>query len=510
MKALFVATTLAALWVTGTTGAAARSPRGTRWAGLLRAASQAAGGRASMAILTLRSLRRSRDTPALATASALCRLMGGDPKGAARDFDRALALGGSYVDGHYWAATAALMSGNQHKARQALRRALTLGGDRPRYLMLQVLLEKRAGRPAVALAALRKLASKRCELLDPTLYPDPMVGMAEAIGHALRRYPRRASVLFTMGNLMMQTRRFRRAEGFFLKAQKLLRQSAGLLLRRARLALVDGNLPAALRLLDRGLALVPGAADLRSARAEVLMGLGHPTRARAELERALKANPRNSLDLSRLADLLWDSGGYGRAERLYRYALRRDRGLASARFGLARALDRRGRHKEALRSYRAATALSPGNQRYHLALAIFLDKLGRRAESARARTRARAAERLARTMLRLDRRASAVAAVARQACRVADAGAVTAARLMLARIRGAPAVRGFASAHLALIQSGSDHQGLASALAGIKPSRWLKARGDLPSVLTVKGKIAPQVPVVLKRYLTHINPAMVR
>jgi len=506
MRQLSYCAVLALVMTSGAAAAEARTARGKRWGEVLRAASFAAKGRTARALLVLRSLRQTRDTPALATASALCRMMGGDVRGAQRDLDRALKLGGSYVDGHYWTAVVALQGNRVGQARLGLKRALTLGGDRPHYLMLQVLLAKKSGQMAVARAALGTLVKKQCELLDPTLYPDPMVGLAEATLYVLRRYPHQASILFTVGNLMMMTRRYRQAKIYYLRAQKLLRQSAGLLLRRARLAMVDNNLPAALRLLDRGLALVPGAADLRSTRAEVLISLGRPTQALAELERSVKANPRNSLDLSRLADLLWDAGGYTRAERLYRYALRRNRGLASARYGVARALDRRGSYKLAERSYRAATALSPGNERYHLGLALFYDKLGRKAEGARAHAQAKRARAVAQAMARLDRRAAAVGAVARQACRVARAAALPAARLILSRIPGAPAVRGFLAAHLSALAGKTDAAGLAAALAGLKPSRLVGAKSDLPTVLTTKGKIAAQVPVVLKRYLSYVNP----
>lgn len=490
--------------------AEARSARGKRWGQILQVASLAAKGRTAQAIYALRSLRYTQDTPALATASALCRVLGGDLKGGLKDLSKGLQLGGSYVDGHYWTAAVALRAGQTTAAHQALRRALTLGGDRPHYLMLQILLAKKTGRLAEARTTLAKLAKKRCELLDPGLYPDPMAGLVDAILYALRRYPQQASLLFTAGNLMMMTRRFRQAEGYYLRAQKILKQSAGLLMRRARLAMVDANLPVALRLLNRGLALVPGASDLRSVRAEVLIALGRPTQARAELERSVKANPKNSLDLSRLADLLWDSGAFGRAERLYQYALRRNRGLASARYGVARALDRRGRHKQAERSYRAATALSPSNERYHLALALFYDKLGRKADGARARVRARRAHALARSLRQLDRRSVAIGAVARQACRVARASALPAAHLILGRMKGAPAVRGFLAAHLAARGGKTHAAGLAAALAGIRPARLLLGGSDLLTTLTVKGQIAPGVPVVLKRFLTYVNPALLR
>ncbi|MFH2007603.1 MAG: tetratricopeptide repeat protein [bacterium] len=508
-RLLLIAALTAALLHGSTAEARPQAPQSQRWSHVLRAASQAASGRIDRALLTLAYTRRSGDTPALATAAALCRLLRGDVQGARKQMQTALKLGGSYVDGHYWAAVIAARAGQPAEARTALHRALTLGGDRPRFLMLQILLAKGAGQPAVARLALAKLVRKHCELLDPALYPDPLAGLTDAMLHTLRAFPHKAPPLITAGNLMMMTRRYRQAFLYFQRAQKHQPRNAGLLLRLARLAMVDGDAPTALRLLDRGLAIAPGAGDLRSAKAEVLITLGRSTQARAQLELAVKANPNSAIDLSRLGDQLWGAGAYDRAERLYQYALRQQGGLASARYGVARALDRNGRYKEAERSYRAAVVLNPANQRYHLALALFHEKRGRAAEGVKSRQRAQRAQALAAQLRLLERQATAVGGVARQVCRVANARAVKAAQIMLRHFRAAPAIRAYLTAYLEGLSGRTNQPALTTVLAGLKPARLLTPVA-LPTELTVQGLVEPGVPVILKRYLSFLDPRVLR
>ena len=488
--------------------AQARSKEGHHWAQVLRAASDAASGHTARALLTLNTIRRGRDTPALATASALCYLLRNDVPRAHRELQIALKLGGSYVEGHYWTAVTATRAGKLALARTALHRAFTLGGERPHFLMLQALLAKKSGQPAVARAALGKLARKRCELLAPSLYPDPMAGLTQTVLYILRLYPRKSAPVATAGNLMMMTRRYRQATHYYQRARKLMGQHPGLLLRLARLSLADGDAPTALRRLDRALALATNNPELRAAKAEVLLIMGRPAAARAQLELAVNANPGVALNLSRLADLLWSAGGYERAERLYRYALRRQSNLASARYGLGRALDRKGRYVDAEQAYRAAASINPANERYHLALALLYDKLKQPRKAGVWRQQARKARALGVQMRRLTNRASATGGLARQACTLARARASRAATIMTQRIQHAPALKAFVLAHLAALAGKGQPRAIATVLAGLNPARLLHTTTIPPTVLSVQGRITSGAPVTIKRYLSYLSPAL--
>ncbi len=489
------------------TGAA---PRATRWNQALQAAAALSRGHVERALVILQRARRVHDSPALATAAALCQVLDNDRAGARRTLDTGARLGGNYLDVHYWRAVLALEQGQLAAAHQALLHARTLGGDRPHYLMLAALLARRQGQAAKARAALTRLARVRCDLLDPQLYPDSMAGIADALAHQLRDFPQPAAALLTMGNLLWTGRRYRHAETYFRRARAKLPGSPAVLLRLARLRLANADAPAALRLANLALARAPDAAALHALRAEVYLVLGKTDRAQADLARAVRLDPRQALSLSRLADRLWDTGGYGRAERLYRYALKQEPRLASARFGLARALNRRRRYAEATAAFRAAARLSPASERYWLAYALQLEKLGKSDQAARIRAQARRARALTERARRQARHAARQGGTVRRICRVADHGALAAARLMASRLRAPAAVRALIQAHLAARVGRTDSLALAQVAAALRPTRliWLKA--DPPTVLTVRGDVEPGVPVVIQQFLMFLDPARFR
>jgi tetratricopeptide (TPR) repeat protein len=376
--------------------------------------------------------------------------------------------------------------------------------------MLRVLLAKRAGRTDLARAALTTLARQRCDLLDPALYPDPLAGLMDAVLEGMRRFPQQDAVRLTLGNLLLRARRYRQAEAAYREALRLQPDSPPVLLGLARIALADGDAPTALRLLDRALPRAPDTPEIRSVRAEALLVLGRPRQARAEIERALRSDATSALDLARLADLLWETGGYDRSEQLYRYALRREAGLASARFGLARCLERRREDAEAEISFRAAAALNPTSERYHLALALLLERRGQAALAAVSRARARRAQALDARLRTLERAASSTAGTLRVLCRVADAGAGQAARILLERLVAPAGVRAFAAAHLDHLQGRAGKADLGPALAALRPEAlWSFASGP-PTVITVSEQIDPQVPAVRKRFLPAVLPELFR
>ena len=484
------------------------NPKG--WSALLRTAAHAADDRPDLAASELEVARTLGDSPVLASAAGLVRLLRGQAGPAMQDFAAALKLGGSYVDGHYWAAVAAISLGQGDEAEAALARALTLGGDRPAYLMLRALTAKRAGRLDVARAALVALSRQRCDLLDPALYPDPLAGLMDAVVEGLKHFPQRDAVLLTVGNLLLRARRYRQAETLYRAALRAQPDSPPVLLGLARIALADGDAPTALRLLDRAVPRAPDVPEIRSVRAEALLVLGRLAQARAEVERAVRQDATSAVDLARLADLLWEAGGYERSEQLYRYALRRENGLASARFGIARCLERRREDEEAEVSFRAAAALNPASERYHLALAMLLERRGKAAESRVSRARTQQAQALTARLRSLERAASLTAGTLRLTCEVADGGAREAAGMMLARLSAPAGARAFVAAHLAHLRGRGEAVDLGPVLASLRPeSLWSYAAGP-PTVITVSEKVDPEVPVILKRFLPSVHPDLFR
>jgi tetratricopeptide (TPR) repeat protein len=473
----------------------------------LQAAAALSRGRPAGALVVLEQARQRRDSAALATAAALCRVLQGDLRGARKTLAEATALGGTWLDAHYYRAVLALRAGRFDEARDALHHATTLGGQRPHFAMLSALLARRQGQGARARAALGHLARRRCDLLDPRLYPDPLAGAAEALGHLLRAFPRPAAAQTTVGNVLWAGHRYRRAEDHYQRARRRRPHNAAVLLRVARARLTAGDVPHALRLVTRGIAAAPGAAALRALRAELSLHLGRPAAARADLERAVRADPRAALPLARLANLLWERGAYERAERLYRYALKRDRRLAAARYGLARALDRQRKHEQATAAYRAATRANPANERYHLAFALHLQKRGQTQAAARARARARRAAALSSRAHQRARRAWRAGSALRRICAVADVGGLRAARVMLRRVRLPRAVQAFAQAALAQRAGQPTAAALMATAAALRPGPLLSAGAEPLTVVIERGQVEPDVPVVLKQYLMSVDPA---
>lgn len=480
------------------------------WVPMLRVASEVAQGRMDEALRIVSALAQPSEDQTIATATAMCRLVLGDEMGAHKDLQRATRAGGTHLEAHYWLAVVALRRGQVAEARQALHHALTLAGDRPNYLMLQAMLFRRTGQPALARDALGRLAQTHCDLLDPGLYPDPMVGLAEALVHLLRDFPQPGAALITAGNLLWASKRFRQAEHFFKRAGRVMSDHPAVLLRLAQVALVDQDAPEALRVLSRAIAKDPEDPELRASRAEAYLLLGRVDEAHVDLAKAVKGNPKEALPLARLADIHWSSGGYEQAELFYRYSLARHQGLASARFGLARAYARRGLDDKAAESFRAATALNPANERYHLAYALHLEKMEKPIEAARVRTRAAAARGLTQKLAAKVGRARREGGPIRSVCRMAEARALEAAAVMERRLSAPPAVRAFLRAHLARKAGRQDLAAQAMAAAGLRPERLISTGAEPPTVLSVKGEVDREVPVVLLRYLTFVDPARLR
>jgi tetratricopeptide (TPR) repeat protein len=440
----------------------------------------------------------------------MCQLLVGDEVGAHRTLQQGARQPGTFLEVHYWRAALALKRGLLDEAREALHHLSTLGGDRPRTLLLQALLSRRLGQAGQAADPLRRLARVRCDLLDPWLFPDAVAGLADAVVHLLKDFPQPASALLTAGNLLWATRRFRQAEEYYREAGRLSPEHPAVLLRLADVALVTGDVPEAIRLLTRGIARNPEAAPLRASRAEAYLLLGRSDEGRQDLERAVREEPTHALNLSRLGDLHFESGSYSQAELFYRYALARQQGLASARFGVARSHARRGEDAQAAESFRAATALNPANERYHLAYALHLEKLGRSAEAARSRARGAAAKALTDQLVAAVRQAQREGGALRSVCRAAQAGALKAAGIMERRLAAPPAARAFLRAHLSLRAGKPDAGAIAQAAAGLRPDRLLAMGAEPPSVITVQGRVDKDVPVVLKRFLPFLHPALFR
>ena len=116
------------------------------------------------------------------------------------------------------------------------------------------MLALRRGQPGAARQAIGRLARTRCDLLDPTLYPDPVVELVRALSRMLRDFVQPADAEATLGTVLFTLRRYRAAEALFRRALGRVRGHGAALLGMARVRLVWGDAPGALRYASRAVA----------------------------------------------------------------------------------------------------------------------------------------------------------------------------------------------------------------------------------------------------------------
>jgi len=179
------------------------------YAPMLEAAARFVSGDLSGARVILRQAARKRATVAVETARMIVALGDGDVAEVLAAHGRAVALGGDDPDLHYFAAILELKRKQPGKALVHLERAISVGGERPAYLVAQATALRALGRAEEAERALLGAARKEADLLDPRLYPDLGRGMIRVVERALRGYPNRHRLRLTVAQLLLQAKLFR-------------------------------------------------------------------------------------------------------------------------------------------------------------------------------------------------------------------------------------------------------------------------------------------------------------
>lgn len=218
---------------------------------------------------------------------------------------------------------------------------------------------------------------------------------------------------------------------------------------RAHRALQSGDAAGALALAEQVIAQRPAHAPMRQLAAIVARRLGRPAEARAHLEVALQATPRDPHIRNSFANLLFELGDFQGARSAYEAALALKPGQVETLVNLALACKRLRDHASARAALDAALAIAPDHVRASHTLGLILCEDGDPTAAAAALDRALAG---APTDIRLlEARARAEA----------DAGGDP--RPYLGRARAAaPADRGLALAEaLAILQAGEPDQATA-------------------------------------------------
>ena len=469
-------------------GAAAADPaRGKMWAASIKGVGQLVDGDLTGAVSSIGQARQARALPELDALVGLVALGGGQPAVALRQISSAIKKGSTEPMVFYWAGRAALAVGQRALALQRMEQALAVGGDRPVLRMGQALILNAQGKRARAAASLLKAASREPNLLAPYLYPTPAQGAVELLGVVLRGFPSPAQVLRTQGHLLWRCHRPLEALARFQALLKKKPRDADAMQMSARCLASLGKKRRALAMAHRAVELAPDLGHVRATRGVLLLDQGNPTKAMADLKRAVNALPRSSRLLTRMAQACSGAEKPGEARKYYRYALRRNGHDAEAHFGLAVLLQQAGETREAAALFNKALFLAPGNSRFYKGAAHLASVRGDRKLAVKLLAEARGAARAEKKLKLMVQKANQ--AQARQVKALdAVARSTTCSKTCRFAVSRAPAsARRFLLAHLALklAKQPMTPVFLTPLLAQLKITSLL---GRNPTVLQVKGK----------------------
>lgn len=438
----------AALLLPAQAGADAR--RGKMWASAIRGVGQLVGGDLPGAVASMGAARQATATTELDAVVGLAALAGGDSTAALRQLDSAIKRGTTEPMVFYWAARAALAGKDRARALQRMEQALAVGGDRPVLRMGHALILAAQGKRGPAAESLLKVAARQPNLLDPSLYPTPVMGAVQLLGVILTGFPDAVAVLRTRGHLQWRAGNTLEALKRFREVLRKRSRDADALQMSARCLAALGKHRRALQMASRALEIEPELGHARATRGVLLLEQGKPREAAADLQRAANALPRDSRVLTRLAMAYARSEKPDLARKYFEYALLRDGKNAEAHFGLALLLQQAGATKKASTLFDRALALAPGNSRFSKGAAHLASVKGDRKAAARLLARARRAARTEQQLERRVRRARGKIALQVQALDALARSPVCARVCRFAVHKAPPTPRRLLQAHLRL------------------------------------------------------------
>lgn len=484
------------------------SSRSRMWTLALRSADAVNKGQIRNALRGFNGALASVESAEIKTAKALCFTLLGHSDKALAVLKSTAKAGATLPEVHYWTGRLLFQKGATLKACKAMDRALSLGGDRPVFLIAKALICRRAGRLGAARKAILEAASRTGDLMDPRLFPDPRAGILDLVFASLKPFPRKQKAWVTMVHLYYAGGHFKRAEALTQRILKRWGRIHEALFMKARCRLAAGDLKAALKWANKTLGSQPSDAAALALRGHIHILRDKNRRALADIERAVRRNPRNPINLTRLGHLLWNKGHYGRAERMFRYALVRAPNLASAHLGLANALDRLKKVKTAEVHFRAAIKANPANAKYRQSYAVFLQKNDKKEA---AKKLLRVAKELDKVQNGFKKKITDAKKRRTQIEKVLEAlkrNRLDGAAALLKGIKRPRAAVFFVQAHILSLKKKGASSKARSALGSLKPKKLLSPSARVTH-LSVSGKTrAGKVSYRFIRQLHFVNPSL--
>ncbi len=443
------------------------------------------------------------------TALALSRFLAGDAKRALEDLEELVKEGAAQSSVHYWHGRLLAAASNNARACKSMDRALSLGGDKPVYLVAKAMICRRAGRTAEARKALLDAAARHGNLMDPKLFPDLHAGVLEMVFESFRDFPRKQTAYVTMAHLYFNGGFYCRAESM---ADEVLKQWGNIhegLFIKARVAFAAGDAKSALSWAGKALASSPSDGPSLALRGEINMFLGNNDRALADIERSVKLDPKNAVNLARLGHILWERGHFGRAERMFRYALSRSSSSAPAHIGLAKSLDRLKKQEDAERHYKIAISINPMSAEYRQAYALFLQ---RRGEEKRAKDQVLTAAELSRAQQLFEKRVSQEMKKHSALQKVLRAGTPEKTQQILKK-HGVPrSAARFLELHMVAARKPNERSSSSLSMAGSVLSaldpKLLLSPSTPVNLVTYSGKVRRKIEFTYVRRLNFVNPSL--
>lgn len=482
------------------------------WSLAIRSADHLNRGDLKGAVMGFEMATKSVAAEEMKTALALCYLIGGGAKQALKKMQKITSEGAVLSEAHYWHGRLLFLDGKNSEACKSINRALSLGGDRPEYLLAKAMICRRAGKSDAGRKALLRAIALNGELLDPRLFPNPHGAVLDLVHHSLKSFPRKQKAWVTMAYMYFNGGFYRRAEDLTNQILKRWGRVHEALLLKARCRFAAADVKGALSWVEKTLASQPSDGGALALRGELYNRLGKTERALADFERAVKINPKNPTNLTHLGYLLWKKGNYGRAERMFRYALIRAPSSALVHGGLAKALDRLKKLEDAEKHYRAAISANPASpeHRHHYALFLQRHKKNEQAETqlsiAKDLSKARSGfeSKLARMSKSYSRYKSAL--------KVAHKGKRQAAEKLLKKSAIPRVVKDFLFMHIDLKNKKGGRGKVSNAkvfsiLSRLNPRKLLDPSVKV-TLFTVKGKAGKKVDFVYMRRLNYVNPGL--
>ena len=448
------------------------------------------------------------------TALALCYLIGGRAKPALKKMQKITSEGAVLSEAHYWHGRLLFSDGKSSEACKSMNRALSLGGDRPEYLLAKAMICRSAGKREAGRKALLRAAALHGELLDPRLFSSPHGAVLDLVYHSLKSFPRKQRAWVTMAYMYFNGGFYRRAEDLTDEILKRWGRVHEALLLKARCRFAAADSKTALSWVEKALASQASDGGALALRGELYNRLGKTKRALADFERAVKINPKNPSNLTHLGHLLWKKGNYGRAERMFRYALIRAPSSALAHAGLAKALDRLKKLEDAEKHYRAAISANPASPEHRRRYALFLQ---RHKKDKQAETQLSIAKDLSKAQSGFESKLARMLksySWYKEALKVANAGKGKrqVAEKLLKKSAMPRVVKDFLFMHIDLKNEEGGRRKVSnskvtSILSRLNPRKLLDP-GVKVTLFTVKGKAGKKVDFVYMRRLHYVNPGL--